>query len=159
MSLDKTSLREAPHNGLFQYYLRQSSSKAALKKVKKQVAAAGTDPQFEFWRQATKQIQKSQPTCKWTKEKPWRDNSRSTSRPKSASSANLQARRFLKKIKSQMSGTQYETYLGKVKVLNQKKDFLHKFRTQLSLAEKRKLVQQIKDETSHLCEMEAGLFD
>ena len=43
-----------------------------------------------------------------------------------------------------MTETQYYKYLGKVNILNQKKDFLSKFRGQLPKRKKIELVNEIK---------------
>jgi len=47
-------------------------------------------------------------------------------------------------IQNQMSETQYFKYLSKVNILNQKKDFLAKFRAQLPKRKKVELVNEIR---------------
>lgn len=52
----------------------------------------------------------------------------------------------------------YEKYLAKVNILNQKKDFLKKFRDHLPVKQKLILVSQIKQDTSEVHHLEANLF-
>ena len=57
-----------------------------------------------------------------------------------------------------MSELQYAAYLGKVNILNQKKEFLRSFRRQLQTKQKYKMVAQIKALTEEVNAIEAQLF-
>lgn len=53
---------------------------------------------------------------------------------------------------------QYNQYLSRVGILNQKKEFLRAFRGQLPIKQKLKLVQKIKQQSKEIQELEAELF-
>lgn len=74
ISLDRAILKEAPVNGLFEYYLHKSTPRATA--VGKKLSKVNTGPQFEYWRHAARQITKYRPTSKGSMEKPWRDNTK-----------------------------------------------------------------------------------
>lgn len=79
VSLDRAILKEAPQNGMFEYYLHKSTPKMGTKQAK-----VGTGPQFEYWRHAARQITKQRPVSKGSTDKPWRGNTKLEQRPSSA---------------------------------------------------------------------------
>ena len=57
-----------------------------------------------------------------------------------------------------MTDMQYNQYLSRVGILNQKKEFLRAFRGQLPIKQKLKLVQKIKQQSKEIQELEAEIF-
>ena len=187
MSLDKTSLTQVPQNGIFEYYLHRAQSSKSLRgpghkntavrgiipeekdeehvsPQVRQMQLKAADPQFQFWRMAAREIQKHRPTSRGQKSKPWRDNSKPVSTvhqkasllspvaPQAMQGEHVQA------IQNQVSELQYAAYLGKVNILNQKKEFLKQFRASLQTRQKYKLVAQIRQLSSEIGQIEAHLF-
>ena len=79
--------------------------------------------------------------------------------PKSSQPSQKQeVKSHLQNLSEQISEVQYDSYLNKVEILSQKKQFLKAFRGQLESEQKKKLVLQIKSAIAEMTEIEAKLF-
>ena len=182
LPLDKSSLKVAPDNGFFQYYLQKASSKrygggsrsnqnsgqlthqgmtheGRKHTPTSKVLLKSAEPQFQFWSKARMQIQRFKPKLQGQQERVWRSNSRSHSRSQSRlHSASASGQRFMAQIDSQVTDIQYANYLAKVAILNQKKEFLDQFRAQLPADKLHAVMQQIKAEAAEVQKLEDELF-
>ena len=126
----KAILKDAPQNGLFEYYLHKSTPKATSKK-------ASVMPQFEFWREATRQITKAKPVSKGSTEKPWRGNTKlDAARPTSATNTRKSKTARVASLQKSTKEVQYQQYLAKVHILNQKKEFLQAFDEEMTASQR-----------------------